>query len=434
VLPVVIALLALVGIAPASAAAAGGFTVSPNVVDPGCNGGSGVQLPTHAFKSAAIASGTMGDGSTLTSFGQIYPGQAYVVLDAVTSQCAPDSQFGNGGTARITIPDSLIAKPGRNAPNFGFWVNGITSRSDGGAIVVGTYRGKWVAGAVTSKGQLDPTFGTDGWTALPLNGEASQVVQEASGEIIVGGDNNGGGCCTVNHVAGLTAHGTYDSAFGNSGSTALPTGEDSGVSSLSLLPDGDILAQVDYGNMGCWGHRMALLTPVGKPAAGFAAGMNRFWRTHSFGAFVGDAYVDGSDITIVGTGQRGCADGRKLSGKTAHGLIARFTESGAVVGRATRFPSKLASGGLDAFPRGGNTLLAEGSYGNSSVEVLRLIGPGGSTVTTFGKNGVVRITLPWQGAQATLLNGITNEAVAPTLTIVATVDAKTLLATIRLDV
>jgi hypothetical protein len=314
---------------------------------------------------------------------------------------------------------------------FGLWINAITPRADGGAIVVGTYRGRWVAAAVTPQGQLDQTFGTDGWTALGLKGEASQVVQESSGEIVVAGDNTGGGCCTVNHVTALTSGGQVDSGFGDDGVSLLPTGEDSGVSGLSLLPDGDILAQVDYGNMGCWGHRMALFTPMGRPVAGFAAGMNRFWRTHSFGAFVGDAYVDATQITLVGTGQRGCADGRKLSGRTAHGVVAHFTETGSVVGHATRFPSKLY-GEVDAFPRGANTLLAEGSYGDGSTELLRLIRPDGSAVKSFGNGGVVRIGLPWQGAQATPLNGITNEAVAPSLTVVATADGKTQLAETRL--
>jgi hypothetical protein len=421
------------GVLPASAATPSGFAVSPNVADASCNGGNGAQVPTHGFKSAAVAVGTMGDGSTLTSFGQIYPGKAYVVLDAVTPTCGPDTQFGNNGTARITVPNSLIPEPGKNAPSFGLWINAITPRSDGGAIVVGTYRGRWVAAAVTAHGQLDSTFGTSGWTALSLEGEAAQVVQEASGEIVVGGDNGGGGCCTVNHAAGLTAQGQPDKAFGNNGSVVLPTGEDSGVSGLSLLPDGDILAQVNYGNMGCWGHGLALLSSTGKPVAGFAAAMNKFWRTHSFGAFVGDAYVDGDGVTLVGTGQRGCADGRKISGKTAHGVIAHFSEAGAVVGTTSRFPSKLY-GEITAFPRGANTLIAETSYGDSRTELLRLVGPTGTPITSFGANGVVRVQLPWVGAQSGLLNGVTNEAVAPSLTIVATADGKTQLAITRLDV
>jgi hypothetical protein len=185
--------------------------------------------------------------------------------------------------------------------------------------------------------------------------------------------------------------------------------------------------------MGCWGHRLALFTGAGKPVTGFAAGMNRFWGTHSYGAFVGDAYGDASGITLVGMGQRGCADGRKISGKTAHGVIAHFSESGTVVGTVTRFPSKLY-GEVNVFPRGVNTLLVEGSFGDTTNELLRLLGPDGSPVTSFGTNGVIRLTLPWQGAQASFLNGIANEAVASSLTVVATVDGKTQLAVTRLSV
>jgi hypothetical protein len=437
-LPRTVAVLAAVlatcvGVVPASAANAGAFTVTPNVSDPSCNGGAGVQLPTHGFKSAAIASGRMGDGSTLTAFGQIYPGQAYVVLDAVTPQCAPDAQFGSGGTARITVPAGLIPPTKPRVNGFGFWIIGIAASNNGGAIVTGIYRNRWVVASVSSQGTLDPAFGAAGWVAPPMHGEASEAVQTSSGEVIVAGDNEGGGCCTVNHAVALTATGRLDKAFGNNGSVVLPTGEDSGVSGLSLLPDGDILAQVNYGNMGCWGHRLALFTATGKPVVGFAAGMNRFWQTHSYGAFVGDAYGDATGITLVGMGQRGCADGRKISGKTAHGVIAHFSESGAVVGAVTRFPSKLY-GEVNAFPRGANTLLVEGSFGDTRDELLRLIGADGTPVTSFGTSGVVRLTLPWQGAQASFLNGIQAEPVASSLTVVATVDGKTQLAVTRLSV
>mgnify|MGYP001546705824 FL=1 len=417
-----------VGLVPAQAATGGGFTVTPNITDPICNSGQGVQLPTNAFKSSSIASGQMDDGTTLTAFGQIYPGQAYVVLDAVDATCSPDAQFGDNGTTRITVPNGLIPAPGGRRLTFGFWILGITPSSNGGALLAGVYRNRWVVASVQQNGELDSTFGANGWVAPPMHGEATQIVQEPSGQIIVAGDNEGGGCCTVNHAVALTQEGRVDASFGKNGSITLPTGTDSGVRSLSPLANGNILAQVEYGNSGCWGIQLAMFTPAGKRVAGFAQGQDSFWRTHNFGAFVGDAYVDGDGFTLVGTGQRPCANGPKVSAKSAHGVIAHFTANGTIVGHATNFPSKL-SFGISAFKHGDDTLLYEGSFGDASSELLRLIGSDGSALTSYGTNGVVRVTPPSPGSQSQVFpTGPTS------LAVVATEDGKAQFSVTRLDV
>lgn len=416
------------GVSGSATAATGGFVVQPNVADTTCNAGQGIELPSHAWKSSATASGLLGDGSTLTAFGQIYPGQDYVVLDAVNAQCQPDSSFGTNGTSQFTIPAGLVPKPGRNATSFGLWVNSITPRSDGGALVAGIYRDRWVIGSVTAQGLPDPSFGTGGWEALPLHGEASQVLQEASGEIIVGGDNEGGGCCNVTHAVALTSDGSIDTAWGTNGRVTLPTGEDSGVAPMSVLPNGDLLTQVAYGNMGCWGLQLAMFTSSGQPVAGFGNRLGRFWRNHSFGAFVGDVYVDGSGFTLVGTGQRPCADGRRISAKSAHGVLVHFNANGSLNGPVVRFASKLY-GQIGAFKRGSNTLLAETGYGSAATSLLRMIGPTGAAVTTFGKTGVVTLRLPWQAAQPTVIDAGGAELVA-----VATADEQKQFGVIRLSV
>ena len=74
----------------------------------------------------------------------------------------------------------------------------------------------------------------------------------------------------------------------------LPTGEDSGVEALALEPNGDILAKVGYGNMGCWGVGLAMLTPSGRPAPLFAKRLEGFWHGLGFGAFVGDEQTTSS--------------------------------------------------------------------------------------------------------------------------------------------
>jgi hypothetical protein len=410
--------------------AASNFVVTPNVVAKTCNGGHGAALDTHGARQAVVTSGTLSDATTLVAFSQIYPGQNHAVLDSITSRCAANSAFGDGGTATIQISPAQV--PTGNSDRY-LWINAVAARIGGGAIVAGTYRNRWVVGAITRTGQLDPTFGNDGWTALPLRGQVETVVQESTGRIIVGGGNNGGGCCTVNHAAALSPKGQLDTSFGNAGTVTLPTGEDSGVASIAELLNGDLLAQVAYGNMGCWGDALAMLTPSGRPVAGFAQRISRFWRANSFGAFVGDAYVDHNGFTLVGTGQGPCADGPKPSAKSATGLLARFTANGAVVGHAVRFPSPLY-GGIAAFKHGTNVLVAEASYADAANETLRVLRPNGSAVKTFGNNGALRIHSPWRDAEAALLTPrSTLESSPRTLEIIATEDGHDQLQAIRVD-
>jgi hypothetical protein len=249
-----------------------GFVVQPDIADPACNGGRGVSLRAGLKGDAVVASATMSDGSTWVAFSEIYPGKRFAVLRSVTPECAPDLRFGHDGMGTIKIAARL--QPGHPAalgsPANGLWVNVIAPKNGGGAIVAGTYGGAWVVGEVTPSGRVDPAFGNGGWTLLPFRGEVSAVVQERSGRILIGGDNGGGGCCTLNWAAALSPRGELVGGFGRHGRAALPTGEDSGVGSLALEANGDILAQVGYGNMGCWGAALAMLTPTGRPVPLFA--------------------------------------------------------------------------------------------------------------------------------------------------------------------
>jgi hypothetical protein len=444
VLPLAASLVACGGIAPstqvsaaqskpAARTAPSGFVVRPNVVRAVCNGGRGARMSSRGAGEAVVASGIMGNGSTLTAFSQIYPGKNFAVLDSVTARCARDRKFGDAGVAKVRISPGLV--PLRTAGQRGsdyLWINAVTARHGGGAIVAGTYRDRWVVGAVSPAGRLDSKFGTDGWTALPLQGEVSAVVQEPSGRIVVGGDNDGGGCCTVNHAAALSSHGHWDRGFGRRGRAKLPTGEDSGVIALALEPNGDILAEVGYGNMGCWGLAFAMLTPSGRPVHHFAGHLRRFWRRLGFGAFVGDAYVDGGGFTLVGTGQKPCSDGLD-SAKSATGVLARFRANGAAATPAVRFPSKLY-GEVAGFKDGADTLVAESPYAGTTHQTLLLLRPDGSTNRGFGSNGRVRIRTPWHSADAAIDATVPfTRARSKSLVVVATRDGRKQLAIIRLQ-
>jgi hypothetical protein len=411
-----------------------GFVVQPDISDPVCNGGRGVSLRAGLGGDAVVASATMSDGSTWIAFSEIYPGKRFAVLRSVTRECAPDPQFGRDGMATIKIAARL--QPGHPAalgsPANGLWVNVVAPRNGGGAIVAGTYAGEWVVGEVTRTGRVDAAFGKSGWTVLPFRGEVSAVVQDRSGRILIGGDNGGGGCCTLNWAAALSARGQLVRGFGRQGRAELPTGEDSGVGSLALEPNGDILAQVGYGNMGCWGTALAMLTPTGRPVPLFAKRLGRFWHGLGFGAFVGDVYIDGDGFTLVGTGQKPCADGPSFSAPSATGLIARFRVNGELASRTIRVPSRLY-GTVEAIHDGNETLVVESPYADPTRLTITARRADGSIDSRFGRNGRALVRTPWRGFNAKLDTDVSIARAGPgAVVIVATRSGRLQLIRVRL--
>jgi hypothetical protein len=355
----------------------------------------------------------MADGSTLIAVSD-YATKRSVSLHSVTRFCAPNREFGDQGTATITIssrPQSTHPAAGAQSLR-GLRVNTVAPRKGGGAIVAGAYGNHWVVGEVTQNGQVDPTFGAAGWTVLPFPGEVTAIVQERSGRIVIGGDNGGGGCCTLNWAAAVTARGRLEAAFGRHGREELPTGEDSGVEALALEPNGDILAEVGYGNMGCWGVALAMLTPAGRPVPLFAKRLGRFWYRLAFAAFVGDAYVDGDGFTLVGTGQRPCVEHLSFSAPSATGLIARFRTDGEPASRTIRFRS-LGYGTVQAFEDGEDALVVESPFADTTHLTLTARRTDGSIDRRFGSRGRARIHTPWRGRNAALETDVSILKAAP---------------------
>jgi hypothetical protein len=371
----------------------------------------------------------MADGSTLVAVSG-YPTLRSVVLHSVTALCAPDRGFGSEGVATVALP--LRPRPGNppadGVPPNGLWVNAVAPRRGGGAILAGTYGNDWVVGEVTRRGQIDPTFGEGGWTVLPFPGEVTAVLQEPSGRIIIAGDNGGGGCCTLNWVAAVSARGRLENDFGTRGREELPTGGDSGVEGLALEPNGDILATVGYGNNGCWGVVLAMLTPSGRQVPQFATRFGRFWHGLGFGAFVGDVYVDGDGFTLVGTGEREC-DGYRS--QPATGLITRFRADGDLIGRTIRFPSRMY-GTVDAFHVGGDIFVVASPYADSTQVTVTALRSDGSADPRFGSRGRARIHTPWKGRNAALETMVSVHRASPrTIVVIATQDGRKQLQVIR---
>jgi hypothetical protein len=409
-------------VSKAASLAPSGFVVQPEIADPLCNGGRGARLPGGPVGNAVVASATIADGSTLIALTNVYPGKRSAVLRSVTQTCAPNRGFGDDGVATITIPSSLRpTNPAENGfPAEGIWINAIAARTGGGAIVAGVYEGDWVVGEVTAGGTVDQTFGSNGWVVLPLPGEVTAILQEPSGRIVVAGDNGGGGCCTVNWAAALSEHGQLETGFGAQGRAVLPTGEDSGVRSLALEPNGDILAEVGYGNMGCWGLALAMLTPSGAPEPMFAKRLQQFWDARHFGAFIGDVYVDGEGFTLVGTGQKRCYDEPPGSTARAPGLIAHFRIDGKPAGPTVRFPSQMY-GSVQVLPDSHDAILAATPYADPTEITLTALRPDGSTDPRFGRHGSARIRTPWHGSSATLSTTVSIDEASPNeIVIIAT--------------
>ncbi len=375
----------------------------PDISDPLCNGGKGVRLriptwrwPDGETGTADAKSATTAGGSTLIAFSSLSAGGTrYAVLHSLTRDCALDHEFGTDGTATVAVPSSL---PPRHLPQYrglgGLWIEVLAPRIGGGAIIAGSYQGEWLVGEITAHGQLDRTFGDRGWSKLPFEGSVQQVLQEPSGRIIVGAQEDASGCCTKLWAAALSAHGRLDRTFGGHGRAKLPTGSNSNVQGLELEPNGEILADVGGGHMGCWYTKLAMLTTSGQPVPQFEARLAQFQQALGLSYFVGDVYTEGNGFTLVETGQERCLTSTPTSPPPALGLIARFRDNGEPAGPTIRFPTRLY-GTVNAFTDGAETFLVQTPiYDEPALTTLVLRQADGSLDPTFGNLGEVQIRTP----------------------------------------
>jgi hypothetical protein len=392
------------------AAQPSGFTVAPNIADPSCNGGRGLEFAAHLGQIPVVASGVLSDGSTLIGVSSGgFPTEHTVVLYSVTPACTPNLAFGQQGVATLgpTQPAPKDRAPGGALAGLQIYV--VAAASGGDALLAGSYNGHAIVGEITAQGQPNTSFGTQGWTLLASSEQVESIVQEPSGQIVIGG-STGGGCCVTNSLLAISSTGQLESAFGTGGRETLPSGEDSGVGQPVLEPNGDILTPIGYGNMGCWGVSLEMLGSTGEPVQMFEPRLARFWQTLHFGAFTGDMEANGAGFTIIGTGQKPCY-GTKSS-RSATGVIASFAADGEQIGQTIRFPSPMV-GTLQAFPDGNDTLVAEGPYGNATRLTVEALLPNGSLDDSFADNGVARIRTPWPGQNAALETMVSLHAAGP---------------------
>jgi hypothetical protein len=363
------------------------------LIDPNCNGGHGFHF--EANDTPYVTPTVVSDGDTILSVSNGYPESSRFTLYWLTNQCQLDKTFGNAGEAMIKLP-GIAKDPGT--------IQGIAPGLNGDVIVAGSagttkhpMSGTWIVGEVNSKGHLVGSFGQKGWAHVSLPGQVTALTQEASGRILAGG-TNGGGCCVMEWLAALTPKGELDRAFANQGYVSIPPGEDSELSSVLVEPGGNVLAVTGYGNMGCWGDGVSVLSPAGKPLSSFSqipVGQTPLAQLHGF---VGDVAVTSSGFELIGVGQASCVDGQV--DPTTGGYTLNFTSTGSDESSTSApvtpsFPSPMLSSATVVSGPSGDHFLIGAVDTTDSTDV----GPLTGAVYAIEPSGLLDRSFPGSGSQ-----------------------------------
>jgi hypothetical protein len=232
-------------------------------------------------------------------------------------------------------------------------------------------------------------------------------------------------------MAELSLDGRLERGFGTRGRTLLPTGENASVGQPALEPNGDTLATITDGNMGCWGVSLEMLTPVGRQVPQFTRRLDRFWRTLHVGTFVGAVEATDTGFTLIGTGQKPCYGRRPAP--SSEGFVARFTSDGKQVGRTMRFRSHMF-GSAQVFADDNRTLFVQSPYANPTELSITALLPDGSRDTDFADDGTATLRTPWRGQNAELTVILVTQAGAGKLVVVAYDGSDNELQLTRLDI
>jgi hypothetical protein len=367
--------------------------IAHGVVDSACASGAGTAIPApESWLAGAVSVATtiMPSEITLVVVSSGYPPASYAEVHAFTSNCAPDSAFGDNGVERLTVK-------GRD-----FTIAAAIPAVGGGAILAGQSTGGWLVARIDASGRLDPAFGKGGWTVLPWPGGASAVAQTPSGDIVLGG-SVGGGCCVREWVGELSARGALMRRFGSGGRVRIGPLEDSGVARVAVEPDGDILALTGGGNMGCWGVTVAALNSSGSLVPSFQRNFNATMRRAlPSESFVGDLVVRRDDFLLVGTEQENCVT--NVASPTAAGRIIAFQRNGELEASfANRGEARFSSSMEDpvwALPQqNGGELVVGVTPAIQAKARARLtlvdVSTSGSVDRAYGHNGVAQLQLPF---------------------------------------
>lgn len=147
--------------------------------------------------------------------------------------------FGNGGVATLTLSKDVIA--GVNDITFDNLNNIITG---GGAFNTDDVDNDYFLSKFSDKGILDNSFGSNGKTILSGNDNESvfDLIALPDNKIIAAGSTGGFGSKLM--ISRFLPNGKLDESFGTKGvtKTSFPNANFSGIASIDLDDDGNILA------------------------------------------------------------------------------------------------------------------------------------------------------------------------------------------------
>ena len=214
--------------------------------------------PTREVNAVAVQSdGKIVTAETIIVFGGT-PALNPLVIRRYNANGSLDPSFGTGGQTVIPLAGSnpildavphnlVITSTGQIV------LAAVSAVDDALGDVISS---ESLVARLTSTGQLDSTFGTNGEFVLPGSlPEVDSVVVESSGRVVVAGTiesatGSGSVIPTEILVVGLTSAGTLDTSFGTGGQTAVPlaSGTAQGVEGATLqvlgvrlTPSGQIL-------------------------------------------------------------------------------------------------------------------------------------------------------------------------------------------------
>ena len=378
--------------------------------DAHCPDGKGIGVDTAEWTSQAAGNGDDLPGLTATMeangdtlvIASGDPTATTAIAAEFRTSCELDPAFGDNGATQLS------------APGFPVNVSAVFPTADGGALITGgtsVLDGRWFVGKLTARGQLDRAFGEHGWAVLPWAGTATTIAVAPSGNIVVGGLGNDNGSSSVGEI---TAQGQPVTSFGTRGQTAMPPWHDGGVDGVWFEPDGNILALVGGGNMGCWGVTAVTLTPSGRGVPGFTAAFDRALksadpdRASDLPIFVGGLTIGSNGFHLVGTAQDDCVDNppqRKPNPSQrvidiAFGYDGNLDPSSGRNG-VTGFSAPMAALGW-VLPQSDTSVLlvtspdrgASDQHGRDNLLVYR-ISDTGRLETSYADHGIADVTLPY---------------------------------------
>ncbi|WP_165252755.1 Ig-like domain-containing protein [Paludisphaera soli] len=185
---------------------------------------------------------------------------------------SPDATFRNGSAA-------VYGKVGRTMT-----AQAVAVQPDGKILVGGYYQDQGASSwnmqlaRLTADGQLDRSFGADGWVSLvPTSGSYNEIwalAVAADGKILIGGAISNASTYADFAVARLDSTGSLDPTFGSGGyaTTSFAVGGDRGYG-LGVQPDGRILlAGTSFGGNSTSNFAVARWTADGRLDPTFGSG------------------------------------------------------------------------------------------------------------------------------------------------------------------